>query len=458
MTRSQTSPLSGREHRRFTYRDADALLRDVEALGLEIPWASDLSPLLEPLKLRDRLLPNRLVVQPMEGFDAEPDGGPGPMAFRRYRRYAEGGAGLIWFEATAVVDGARSNPRQLFLHAGNVEGFSRLVAETRKAATRTCGSAHTPLLLLQLTHSGRWSKPAGGRRPVIAHHVPALDRIVGIDDDFPVATDEELEALQEVFVGAAGLAARAGFDGVDMKACHGYLASELLGAVQREGRFGGTLENRSRFLLETVSRIREAYPGLLVTSRMNAFDGLPRPYGFGAGPEAPPTPELTEPTELLSLLRGMGAPLANVTLGIPYTNPHLGRPFNKEVPGSGPAPEHPLVGIARFQEVTGALQQALPGFPLVGTGYSWLRHFFPHVGAGAIRQGKASLVGVGRMAFAYPDFARDLAENGALDHRKSCVGCSGCSYLMRVGERTGCVVRDGGIYLLPETRERRGVR
>jgi len=458
MTASRTDGISGHQHRRFTYRDPGALLRDIEALGLEIPWTSDPSPLLEPLTVGRHTLPNRLVVQPMEGFDAAPDGGPGPTAFRRYRRYAEGGAGVIWFEATAVVEEARSNPRQLFLHKGNVEAFRSLVSETREAATRALGPAHAPLLILQLTHSGRWSKPSRGRKPVIAHHVPTLDRIVGIDDTFPVVTDQELESLQEVFVRAAGLAAGAGFDGVDMKACHGYLTSELLGAFGREGRFGGTLENRSRFLLETAAGIRDAQPGLLVTSRMNAFDGLPHPHGFGAKAESPPTPDLTEPARVLSRLRDMGAPLANVTLGIPYTNPHLGRPFNKEVPGSGPAPEHPLMGIARFQDVTGTLQRTLPDFPFVGTGYSWLRQFFPNVGAGAVREGKVSLVGVGRMAFAYPDFARDLADKGALDPRKSCVGCSGCSYLMRVGDQTGCVVRDGETYLLPETRKRKAAQ
>ena len=447
--------LSHHRHRRFTYREPDALLQDVRALGLDIPWSQDISPLLEPLILGFHTLPNRLVVQPMEGFDADPHGGPGPEALRRYRRYAEGGAGLIWFEATAVVEEARSNPRQLFLHPGNVESFRQLVSEVRLSATRALGLGHTPLLILQLTHSGRWSRPGGERRPLIAHHVAKLDAIAGIDDAYPVATDEELEHLQDIFVAAAGLAARAGFDGVDMKACHGYLASELLGAFNRAGPFGGSLENRSRFLLETAARIREAQPGLLVTTRMNAFDGLSRPHGFGANADDPPAPDPAEPVQVLRRLQEDGASLANVTLGIPYANPHLGRPFNKEVPGAAPAPEHPLIGIDRFQRVTGTLQKALPTLPLVGTGYSWLRQFFPNVGAGAIRSGGASLVGVGRMAFAYPDFARDLAEHGSLDPRKSCVGCSGCSYLMKVGEPTGCVVRDGSLYQLPETRERK---
>jgi 2,4-dienoyl-CoA reductase-like NADH-dependent reductase (Old Yellow Enzyme family) len=125
------------------------------------------------------------------------------------------------------------------------------------------------------------------------------------------------------------------------------------------------------------------------------------------------------------------------------------------VPGSPSAPEHPLVGIARHLNLTSELQKALPDLPLVGTGYSWLRHFFPYVGAGAVREGSVSIVGLGRMAFAYPDFARDLMERGTLDPRKSCVGCSGCSELMRDGEQSGCVVRDGDLYHLPRPVDRK---
>jgi 2,4-dienoyl-CoA reductase (NADPH2) len=354
------------------------------------------------------------------------------------------------------VEAARSNPLQLWLHEGSASAFGRLVGETRRAAREGMGPGHQPLLILQLTHSGRWSKPGGARRPLIAHHVDALDAMVGLDGGHAVVSDEELDRLQDVFVEVARLAAAAGFDGVDVKACHGYLVSELLGAFDREGRYGGPLENRSRLLLETVERVRGEVPGLLVTSRLNAFDGVPHPYGFGADREDPARPELREPILVLERLRALGAPLANITLGVPYRNPHLGRPFNRAVPGSPSAPEHPLVGIERFQAITGALQKALPGLSLVGTGYSWLRHFFPHVGAAAVRRGEVSIVGVGRMAFAYPDFARDLVEHGALDPRKVCVGCSGCSHLMKAGMHAGCVVRDGELYQVPEPPGRKG--
>jgi 2,4-dienoyl-CoA reductase-like NADH-dependent reductase (Old Yellow Enzyme family) len=335
------------------------------------------------------------------------------------------------------------------LHEHNVAAFKRLVTATRSAANVAMGADHNPTFVLQLTHSGRWSKPDGTRQPIIAHHNPKLDELVAIDQDHPLISDDELDQLQTAFVSAAKLAATAGFDGVDVKACHGYLCAELLAAHTREGRYGGAFENRTRFLLETSQRIREEVREVFVTSRVNVYDGLPFPYGFGVDRESEDKPDLEEPLRLLGQLQTEGFPIANVTLGVPYCRPHLGRPFNRAVPGSPAAPEHPLVGVARLQQVTGELQSAYPGVPLVGTGYSWLRQFFPYVGAAAVRTGRVAVVGLGRMAFAYPDFAKDLAEHGRLDSRKSCVGCSGCSELMRANLESGCIVRDSELYHLP---------
>jgi len=436
-------------HRRFHYRDAEVLLQDIADLDLDIPWDDNIDPLLNPVNIGSRQLPNRLAVHPMEAVDAEPDGAPGELAVRRYQRYAAGGSGLIWFEATAVVPEGRANPRQFFLHEHNVAAFKRLVTATRSAANEAMGSDHNPTVVLQLTHSGRWSKPDGTPRPIIGHHNPKLDLLVAIDEDHPLISDGELDQLQTAFVSAAKLAAMAGFDGVDVKACHGYLCSELLAAHTRDGRYGGAFENRMRFLLETSRRIREEVPEVFVTSRVNAYDGLPYPYGFGVDGESEDKADLEEPLRLFGQLLTQGFPIANVTLGVPYFRPHLGRPFNRAVPGSPAAPEHPLVGIARFQHVTGRLQSAFPGLPLVGTGYSWLRQFFPCVGAAAVRTGAVSVVGLGRMAFAYPDFAKDLIEHGRLDSRKSCVGCSGCSELMSASIESGCIVRDSELYCLP---------
>jgi 2,4-dienoyl-CoA reductase (NADPH2) len=442
-------------HRRFRYRDSAALRREIDGLGLPIPWDDDTGVLLTPLAIGSKVLANRLAVHPMEAFDAGPDGSPGEMALRRYGRYASGGAGVIWFEATAVVAEGRSNPRQFCLHDASAGAFERLVAAARHTASESWGKQHNPLLILQLTHSGRWSRPDGTPRPVIAHRNPVLDPLTGIADDHEPITDDELEVLQHEFVRAARLAAAAGFDGVDIKACHGYLCSELLAAFTRRGRYGGSLENRTRFLLEILRRVKAEVPHLIVTSRFNAYDGVRHPYGFGVDRHDADRPDLTEPLALLGEIRAAGSPIANVSMGVPYHRPYLGRPFDRPVPGDVRSPEHPLVGVARLLEVTAILQRALPDIPLVGTGYSWLRHWFPHVAAAVLRTGGVSVVGVGRMAFAYPDFVRDLVERGSLDPRKTCIACSGCTQLMRAGDSTGCVIRDSEFYQVPGTRRKR---
>lgn len=434
---------------RFRFRNAESLRLKARELGVELPWSDDVGVLLEPVRIGSLSLPNRLVVHPMEGCDSAGDGGPGEQALRRYTRYAAGGAGLIWFEATAVVPEGRANPRQLLLNETTSAGFAKVVEATRKAARDQYGVGHNPIFVLQLTHSGRWSKPAGEPEPIIAHHNPDLDALVGIGADYPAVTDVDLDMLQDRFVAAARLAAAAGFDGVDVKSCHGYLVSELLAAHTREGRYGGEFVNRARFLLDTVQRIRSEVPSVFVTCRLNVYDAIPYPYGFGVDREDVSRPDLTEPIDLLRVLGSSGCPMVNVSLGVPYWRPHLGRPFDRPVPESPPSPEHPLFGVTRMLGLVAELQPAVPEMALVGTGYSWLRHHFPNVGAGAVLAGETTLVGVGRMAFAYPDFARDLMEHGSLEFLKSCCACSGCTQLMRSGEAAGCVVRDQQVYRLP---------
>ena len=393
-------------------------------------------------------MPNRLVVLPMEGCDGTADGAPDELTFRRYRRFAAGGAGLLWMEATAVVPEARANPRQLWLHRGVLPEFARLAEETRRAASDVFGPSHRPMLIVQLTHSGRYSRPGRAPAPIIAHHSLYLDPVHNLPPDYPLIGDSELERLEDMYVEAALCARDAGFDGVDVKACHRYLASELLASFTREGsRYGGAaFENRSRLVRNVVRKIREAAPGLLVTSRMNAYDAMAYPYGFGVSREDPSKPALDEPIELVRYLEANGAPLVNITIGNPYFNPHVNRPYDLPVAGAALPPESPLEGVARFTGVVREIQQAVPGMAVIGGGYSWLRELFPYVAAAHVRNGWVSLVGAGRMAFAYPDFARDLMEKGRLEPQKACVACSACTQIMRDGGRSGCVPRDAEVY------------
>src|SRR5690606_18951983 len=225
------------------------------------------SPLATPLDVgtmngAQRRAPNRFVVQPMEGWDGTTDGLPSELTERRWRGFGRSGAGLVWGgEAVAVVPEGRANPNQLVIDARTAPALGRLRAALLDEA-RARGVA--PVVGLQLTHSGRWSRPtAAGRAPRVAFRHPLLDARAGVADDAAVLSDADLAALVERFAAAARLAQAEGFDFVDVKHCHGYLLHELLAARRRDGAYGGaTLAARTRFLHAVLDAVQNAAPGL----------------------------------------------------------------------------------------------------------------------------------------------------------------------------------------------------
>ncbi len=431
-------------HESFAFKSKAELLQKAQELGIDLPFHDTISPLFNPISFGEIEIANRLAVQPMEGFDANQDGSPGELTFRRYRRYAEGGSGLIWFEATSVVSEGRSNPRQLMINMPNLDSFQQLVEKTRQCGCQAFGNDHRIFLVLQLTHSGRYSRPEGKPRPQVAVFNPYLDRE---EESLYIFSDEDLNTLMDIYVEAARLAYKAGFDAVDIKACHGYLLNELIAAHTRENSsYGESFENRIRFIREVIRKIHEEVPRMCLAARLSAFDGIPYPYGFGVANDGSLRVDLAEPQSIIRQLIKQGCSLFNITIGNPFLNPYFGRPFDRPLPGAALPDEHPLEGVARLIKITAEIQREFPKIPFVGTGYSWLRHFFPYVGAAVISRGGASLVGLGRSSFAYPDAPKELINTGAMDPKKVCITCSRCTELMRGGHVSGCVIRDKEIY------------
>ena len=427
-------------------------------LGVQIEASEDVSILAEPVELRGLSIPNSLAVHPMEGCDGDSQGRPGKLTLRRYERFAAGGAGLLWVEATAVVPEGRANPRQLWLNEKSKDSFAAMVKSIRQDATEAIGPMHKPVLVLQLTHSGRYSKPQGVAQPMIAQRDPYRDALAPqqkpdtnrkskIPDDWPLVSDEYLDKLQDAYVTAARIAFEVGFDAVDIKSCHGYLINELFACHNRDGKYGGPFENRTRFVLEVIDKIHnELGEDKPITTRLGIYDAIPYPYGWGVDKDDYHKPDLTEPKKLIGLLQQRGVNLINITVANPYYNPHVGRPFNEPIVGGYEEPEHPLVGVSRLVNLTGEIQKEFPGIAIVGTGYSWLRTLFANVGAANKATGLTTLVGAGRMAFAYPDFAKDIITKGRMYPEKVCVSCSACTQIMRDAGMTGCVVRDNEVY------------
>lgn len=412
-------------------------------LKTELPYSSDTAVLAEPLDLGDRKIPNRLVCQAMEGCDGTADGRPGELTCRRYDRFARGGAGLIWFEATAVMEEGRANPRQLWITKENLDSFKRIVEDIRETAFKANG--YEPVIIMQATHSGRYSKPNGVPEPIIAYNNPIFEK----DNPIPperIATDEHLDRIGQALVLGAELAEAAGFDGVDIKCCHRYINSELLSAHLRPGKYGGSLENRTRLLRESIEgAIQRTSGDFIVSSRINAYDGFEYPYGFGVREGCGIEFDSAEPSWLIDRLYGLGVRLLNVTMGNPYFNPHVNRPFAK---GGYEISEHPLEGVKRMLHGTAELKAARPEMKLICSALSYLGVAAPNVAAAFIQKGGFDLAGFGRTIFAYPDFAADVIKTGGLDREKICICCSKCSEIMRKpGGTPGCVIRDREVYL-----------
>lgn len=434
-------------HAPFRFTNLDQLKGAIEELELDIPVEENITCLARPLCVAGHKVPNSMAVHPMEGCDGNPDGSPGELTFRRYHRFAAGGAGLLWFEACAVVKEGRANPRQIMLTHENRDEFARLLEESLSAARESMGPEHRPFTVLQLTHSGRYSRPVDVPRPIIAHHDPLLDPTKNLPPDYPLITDDELERLEDAYVESAKLAFEVGFDAVDIKACHRYLLNELLAAHTREGRYGGTYENRTRLIRNVVGKVIAIAPrGRVVTARINIHDSHPYPHGWGMSSTDPMQPDLTEPKRLVRELHELGMPIINITMGNPYFRPHINRPYDRPVQGAALPDEHPLVGVERLTGLTREVAQAIPEIAVIGSGYSWLRELWPYVAAGMIRDGGMKMVGLGRQSFAYPWFAKEIIETGKLQRGHTCVGCSRCTEIMRNDGRTGCALFDSEVY------------
>jgi len=429
------------EFTKFKYPTLDSLREDAAQKGLTLPLSDDISALAKPHEINGRKVANRIVYHPMEGCDGTLSGEPDALTIRRYHRFAAGGPGIVWFEAVAIAHEGRANPRQLYLREDNLEDYKKIVHDIKSICMKENG--FEPLIFMQATHSGRYSKPDGAAAPIIAYNNPIFEK----DNPIPaerIVTDEHLMALEEMMAASAVLAEKAGFDGVDIKACHRYLNCELLSAFTREGKYGGSFENRTRFFLNCQAAVNAAVSkDFIVTSRMNAYDGFVYPYGFGVTEGNGIEMDLTEAKKLLGLLHANGMGIVNITMGNPYFNPHVNRPYDA---GGYVPPEHPLEGVGRMLNGIGELQAAVPDMQIVSTGYSYLREYAANAGAAMLDAGHCEYVGVGRLNFAYPDFAKD-AVKGAVDKKKGCLACGKCTEVMRAGSTPGCVVRDSEVYM-----------
>ena len=452
------------------FRTASDLRAHLATLAAPIPLDDDVlsaangSPLADPIDIGGFRVGNRWCIHPMEGWDATADGLPTEPLLRRWRHFGLSGAKLIWGgEAVAVLPEGRANPNQLLAPTCGRAGLATLLTTLRDAHRGEHGTTDDLLVAVQLTHSGRFSKPtAAGRQPQIAYHHPLLDARHGVDphDTSCVLTDDDVERLIDAYVVAARDADAAGFDMVDLKACHGYLLHEFLSGRRRPGRFGGDFEGRTRLLCTLIERVREACPRLIIGVRLSLFDTVPwhkvgdhaepwpfaesLPYdcGFGVSEDDPLSIDLAEPIRLLERLRDLGVASVNLTAGSPYTVPHIQRPAAFPPSDGYPPPEDPLVGVWRQIEAARRAKAAVPCLVMVGSGYTYLQEYVVHAAQAVVRQGWTDVVGLGRMVLSYPELPSDALAGKKLTRTRICRTFSDCTTAPRNGLRSGCYPLD----------------
>jgi len=448
-------------------KTADAFAAHLAELGIALPFDRELhsgldAPLAQPYVMDGRIIGNRFAVLPMEGWDGTDDGQPTELNFRRWRRFGVSGAKLIWGgEAVAVRHDGRANPNQLLMAEHTLAALAALRQALLEAHVQAHGQVNDLLLGLQLTHSGRFARPNRKDRlePQILYAHPLLNPKFGLPADYPTLSDSEIDDLIGDFVLAAKRTRELGFDFVDLKHCHGYLGHEFLSAVDRPGRYGGSLENRTRFLREMVAGIRRDAPGLGLGVRLSAFDlipfrpgpdslGIPEavagdyPYAFGGDAHHPVEIDLRETVEFLRLLESLNIRLVCLTAGSPYYNPHIQRPALFPPSDGYQPPEDPLVGVARQIGVTTQLKAQFPHLALVGSGYSYLQEWLPNVAQHTVRAGQVDFVGLGRMILAYPEFPADVLAGRPLRAKSLCRTFSDCTTGPRNGLVSGCFPLD----------------
>ena len=427
-------------HEKFHYKTLDDVKAKCTELGFSLPFAETTKILSTPLRVGNITLSNRLGSAPMEGADSLPDGSPSDYTLRRYRKVAEGGAAVMWFEAISIVEEGRSSMTQLLLTPENVGEFRKLTDEIKEAGLRKNGYA--PFLVCQANHSGRYSNPGNKPAPLIAYRHPWLEQFRAADDSC-IVSDDYLKSMEEKFGEGAKLAKAAGFDAVDIKQCHGYLFQEVASGFYRRGEYGGSYENRTKLLKNSILAAK-AYEddSFMVTARIGLYDGYPEYCGWGQDPKTLEM-DLTEPKRLIRELHEMGVKMVDLTMGNPYATTHVTRPFDA---GKYPPEEHPFEGIHRMITGIGEVKKAVPEMTVLASAPTYLREFSDLYTAGAVEQGFCDGMLFGRMQFADPDFANEI-KAGRIDPKRICLTCGKCGDLIRAHKPTGCVIRDNRTFM-----------
>ena len=335
-----------------------------------------MSALFQPYSLKDVTLRNRIAVPPMCQYSAT-DGVPNDWHLSHYASIARGGAGLVIVEATAVAPEGRITPGCTGLWNNEQAQAFVPIVRAIKAAGAVPG--------IQIAHAGR---KASANRPWEGDDHIAADDARGWDTIAPSAiafganlpktpkamTLDDIARVRQNFVDTARRAVEAGFEWLELHFAHGYLAQTFFSAHsnQRDDIYGGSAENRARFLLETLKAVREVWP-----------EHLPLTVRFGVIEyDGRDEQTLLESIELVRQFKASGMDMISVSVG--FTIPDTSIPW-------GPAFMGPVA--ERVRREAGVPVSSAWGF---GT---------PAIAEQVVRDQQLDVVMVGRAHLANPHWA-----------------------------------------------------
>lgn len=336
---------------------------------------------------------------------ADREGFVGEDTIAWYAARARGGAGLVTVEMASPEPVGRHRHRELGIHDDRfLPGLARLAAAIRAAGARAA---------IQLGHGGGHTRPdICGATPIAPSAVPHPVLEVTLQTIVPEAmTAERIEATTAAFVRAAERARAAGFEAVELHAAHGYLLSQFLCPAEnrRTDRWGGSLENRARFPLDLLRRVKAAVPELAVLFRLSVDDLFP-----GGLP-------LAEGLEVARWAAEAGADAIHVSAG-----------HYRSLPSAMVMTPPMAMGEAPFLDMA-ARVRARVGVPVIAVG----RLHDPRRAAAAIAEGRCDLVALGRALVADPDWPAKVRRGEPV---RRCVACNACVDGMRAGGGLRCLV------------------
>jgi len=383
--------------------------------------------LFNPVKIGKLTAKNRIALNSMECNDADSEGNPTKRTYERYAKYFKGDAGLIDLEAITVTNKNRGRLYQLSVMPKNQKALKKFVQEMKKVNDK-------PIFIWQITHSGELSHPDFSRRVCVKP-------LGGFGGD--LLSEEEIDNIMDKFVLAAKIAHESGADGIDFKLCHGYLCSQLLRPYNdRKWKYGGSWENRKRFVLETYERITDEIsdPNFIVGSKISIWEGFPGGFG-SAGPDTAII-DYTEPVDLIKCIEERGAKFIMVSAGSPSITLALSQP-DKRIPDQ-------VYLHHTFQKIVS--DAVKPETVVIGSAYSIFRdgrnNLQPQVPAEEkcltywanknISEGVCDMIALGRQSLADCLLPKKL-EEGREDEINWCVACDNCVELLIRQQNVGCV-------------------